>query len=246
MSKTWTEEKTNRLVEKLENIEEVSQEGLKNLAVQFDTTARSVGAKLRKMGYKVELASASNKSKWTNEQEAELVQLLNDKKGTLTYSELAAAFSGGEFTSKQVQGKILSMEMTDYVKESPKPEVQRKFSEGEEATFIKMAEEGASIEAIAEALNRTINSVRGKALSLSRQVEGFTIPAQTKSYAQVKTDPIQELGAGIANMTVQEIAEKSGKSERGIKTTLTRRKISCADYDGAKKAEKNAEKRAEA
>ena len=41
-------------------------------------------------------------------------------------------------------------------------------------------------------------------------------------------------------MTVEQIAESIEKTVRGVKTMLTRRGITCADYDGAKKAAKNA------
>ena len=41
-------------------------------------------------------------------------------------------------------------------------------------------------------------------------------------------------------MTVTEIADEIGKTERGVKTMLTRRGLTCANHDGAKKAAKNA------
>lgn len=242
MSKTWTEDRTNELTSLVDGVEEVSQALVKEIAEQLEVTPRSVGAKLRKMGYAVELASAAARSKWTESQESALRALVEDNAGKLTYGEIAAAFEGGEFSAKQVQGKILSMEMTGLVKETPKQEAQRTYTEDQENKFIAMAGEGASIEAIAEALGKTINSVRGKALSLSRQVEGFVIPTQASSHAKAKVDPIEALGAKLSGMTVAEIAESTGKTERGIKTTLTRRELTCADYDGAKKAAKRAEK----
>jgi hypothetical protein len=106
-----------------------------------------------------------------------------------------------------------------------------------------MNKDGASIEAIAEALGKSINSVRGKGLSLSRTVDGFKIPHQASSHAKAKEDAIEALGP-LAEMTVEQIAEKTGKTPRGIKTTLTRRALTCKDYDGAKKAEKRAQKEA--
>jgi hypothetical protein len=41
-------------------------------------------------------------------------------------------------------------------------------------------------------------------------------------------------------MSVAQIAEKIGKTERGVKTMLTRRGLKAADYDGAAKKEKAA------
>jgi transposase len=237
--KNWTDERTAQLVGMVAD-GVVSQDALKDMAVELDVTARSVGAKLRKMGYEVELASAAARSKWTDAEEAALRDLLQDHNGTLTYAEVAATLEDGKYSAKAVQGKVLSMEMTDYVKPTPKAEVERSYTAEQEATFIEMAAAGEYIEAIAEALGKTINSVRGKALSLSRQVEGFVSPTQETSHAKTKVDAIASLGDKIKTMTVDEIAEAVGKSARGIKTTLTRRALTCADYDGSKKAAKNA------
>lgn len=52
------------------------------------------------------------------------------------------------------------------------------------------------------------------------------------------------IGSRVESMTVSEIAEETGKSERGIKTYLTRRGVSTKDYDGAgkkKMAQQNAD-----
>ena len=45
----------------------------------------------------------------------------------------------------------------------------------------------------------------------------------------------------ISGMTVEAIAEAIGKTARGVKTMLTRRGLSAADYDGAAKAAKAAQ-----
>ena len=42
----------------------------------------------------------------------------------------------------------------------------------------------------------------------------------------------------IGSMGVEDIAEAIGKTARGVKTMLTRRGLSAADYDGAAKKEK--------
>ena len=49
---------------------------------------------------------------------------------------------------------------------------------------------------------------------------------------------MEALGEAIATMTVEQIAEASGKTERGMKTLLTRRGIKVADYDGFAKKQK--------
>lgn len=242
MAKNWTDERVTQLETIVAGIEEVSQELLKSAAEELEVSPRSVGAKLRKMGRAVELASAAGRTKWSETSEAGLRQLVTEQEGNMTYAELAAAFESGNYSAKAIQGKILSMEMTGFVKATPKVEVQRTYTPAQEATFEAMAKNGDSIEAIAEALDKSINSVRGKALSMSRQIEGFVIPTQASSHAQTKVDAYAELGDKITGMTVAEVAVAVGKTERGVKTTLTRRAITCADYDGAKKAAKKAEK----
>jgi hypothetical protein len=39
-------------------------------------------------------------------------------------------------------------------------------------------------------------------------------------------------------MNVEAIADEIGKTVRGVKTMLTRRGLTCADYDGAARKEK--------
>lgn len=235
---SWTEDRTNQLESLVERGVEVTQEQVHSIAEELDTTPRSIGAKLRKLGYEVEKASANIKRSWSEAEEGALRDFLNQHPNQYTYAEIAAVFAEGKFSPKAIQGKVLSMEMTGNVKPAEKVEAARTYTEDQEATFLNMANAGATIEEIAEALGKTIQSVRGKALSFIRTVEGFVMPKQATSQAKQKTDPLDALGNAIAGMTVEEIAEKIEKTARGVKTSLTRRGLVCADYDGAKKAEK--------
>jgi hypothetical protein len=70
------------------------------------------------------------------------------------------------------------------------------------------------------------------------------MPAQKESHAKAEADVVDTLG-DLSKLTVAQIAEKSGKTERGIKTLLTRRGLVASDYDGAAKKAKNAAKTAE-
>ena len=81
-------------------------------------------------------------------------------------------------------------ELTGSVKPAEKVEVARSYTDAEEAKFIAMAEKGAFIEDIAAALNKTVSSVRGKALSLTRKGQIAKIPAQKQSYAKESVDPV--------------------------------------------------------
>lgn len=245
---TWNETNTNSLIEAVAGVSFVSQDMLKELSESLETTTRSVGSKLRslikvgKISLEIQKAAEANKSAWSAEEEAELVAFLEANSGTMTYNEISVAFMAEKFTSKQVQGKVLSLEMTDLVKKAEKPAAKRTYTEEEEASFVNMAAQGDSLEAIAEAMSRPLQSVRGKALSLLREGKIAEIPEQAQSNAQARTDFLE--GVDVANLTVEEIAEQVGKSQRGIKNTLTRRAMTCKDYDGAKRFEKLEAKKA--
>jgi hypothetical protein len=72
------------------------------------------------------------------------------------------------------------------------------------------------------------------------------IPAQKESHAKESGDAVEALGDAIATMTVAEIAKAADKTERGVKTLLTRRGIKVADHDGAAKRAKAEGKAAKA
>jgi hypothetical protein len=239
---TWTDERTAQLENLVDKDTEVTQAEVHGIAVELDTTARSIGSKLRKMGYDVEKASATASRKWSDEEEDALREFLGQNNKSYTYAEIAAVFAEGKFTAKAIQGEVLSMEMTGNVKPAEKVEAVRSYTEDQEAQFLTLAEGGATIDVIAAALGKSEASVRGKALSFIRTIEGFTMPKQGESKATAKVDPLDALGDRIADMTVAEIAAEIDKTERGVKTSLTRRSLTCKDYDGAKKAAKNAEK----
>jgi DNA-binding NarL/FixJ family response regulator len=190
------------------------------------------------MGYDVELASARASRTFSADQEATLAAFVQDNSGQYTYAQIAENFAGGEFSAKSIQGKILSMELTGHVAPAPKVETVRTYSADEEAQFIAMVNNGDFVEAIAEALDRSVNSIRGKALSLLRSGEIDAIPRQEHTKGGAKEDPLADLG-DVSGMTVEEIAEAIGKTPRGVKTMLTRRGVSASDYDGAGKAAKS-------
>mgnify|MGYP000147352275 CR=1 FL=1 len=235
MSKiNWTEEKTAKLVE-LAGSGIVEQETLISIAETLETTPRSIGAKLRNMNYEVAKA-APRASAWTDEQAAALEALVNANPEELTYAEIAKTFAGGVFTPQQVQGKILSMELFGKIRKAEKKVPARLYTEDEEAKFISLAKGGATMEALTEALGKSISSIRGKALSLLRGGLIDSVPVQEHSVAQASADVLG--GIDVENLTVAEIAEAADRSERGIKSTLSRRGLTCKDYDGAAKRAK--------
>ena len=235
----WTDDRTRILTAMVENMDLISQDTVAAASIELDTTTRSISSKLRKMGYDVELAASAHKKAFTDEQADELASFVTKNSGEYTYADIASSYEGGKFTAKQVQGKILSMELTSHVKPAEKVEVARTYSTSEEATFLDLVSNGAFVEEIAEALGKSINSVRGKALSFLRSGDITSIPKQKESRAKANVDALTELG-DISAMTVEQIAESIDKTVRGVKTMLTRRGITCANHDGAKKAAKNA------
>ena len=237
----WSDERTAQLVS-LAGASPVSAETVNQAALALETSTRSVSSKLRKLGYEVaSLAKVSN-TKWSTSQANTLTEVLQANPNVYSYADLAENFFEGEFTAKQIQGKVLSLELTAHIKPAEKTEAVRTYTKDEEDMFLSLVETGNFVEDIAAKLNKSVNSVRGKALSLLRSGEITKIPAQRESHAKDTVDAVDALGAAIASMTVEQIATATNKTERGIRTLLTRRGIKCADYDGEAKRAKADEK----
>ena len=239
----WNEEREAELTEIVGSESPVSLETVASAAEQLGNSTRSISSKLRKMGFEVQSVADKAKS-FTDAEEEALTTFVNQNPGVYTYKEIAIQVMGSEDYAKKVQGKLLSLELTDKVKKAEPKETVKTYTDAEEATIVEMAGNGAYLEDIAEALGKPLNSVRGKCLSMLKS-HGITYPAQKNKKEAANTDAFADL-TDIETMTVAEIAEAVGKTERGVKVMLTHRGISASDYDGAKRAAKNAEKRAAA
>lgn len=232
----WNDERTAQLENGLDKASTVTKAQVAELAEALETSSRSVSSKLRKLGYDVELASATPKN-FSEEETDALREFVTENEGEYTYGEIAANFGSGKFNARQIQGKILAMELTGSVKATPRPETTKTYTDEEAAKVVELANAGKFIEDIADALGKSPASVRGKALSLLREEQISAMPKQRDVKGQAP-DSFEALD--IASMTVAEIVEKTGKSERGVKTMLTRRQLTAKDYDGAAKAAKKA------
>ena len=237
-TKNWSDEAVDQLMSIVGSQSPVSVESVERAAEQLGKTTRSIASKLRQLDREVASLAKEKTSAFTADEGADLADFVNANAGNLTYKEIAESFADGKFSAKQIQGKLLALELTGSVKPAEKVEVARTYTEAEEATFVRMAEAGSFIEDIAAKLNKTVASVRGKALSLTRKGQIAKIPAQKESHAKESVDPVTALGDKIATMTVAEIAAAVDKTERGLRTLLTRRGIKVADYDGAAKRAK--------
>lgn len=237
-TKKWSDEAVDQLMSIVGNESPVSVDAVERAATALGFTTRSIASKLRQLDREVASLAKEKTSKFSEDETADLAEFVMANAGNLTYAQIAENFADGKFTAKQIQGKLLALELTGMVKPAEKVEVARTYTEAEEAKFIAMADNGAFIEEIAQALNKTVQSVRGKALSLTRKGQIAKIPAQRESHAKETVDPVTALGDKIASMTVAEIAAAVDKTERGLRTLLTRRGIKVADYDGAAKKAK--------
>jgi predicted transcriptional regulator len=237
-TKNWSDEAVAQLMSIVGNESPVSVSKVEAASEQLGKTTRSIAAKLRQLDREVASLAKEKTSAFTADEGADLADFVAANAGNLTYKDIAESFADGKFTAKQIQGKLLALELTGSVKPAEKVEIARTYTEAEEATFVRMAEAGNFIEDIASKLNKSVASVRGKALSLTRKGQISKIPAQRESHAKESVDPVVALGDRIATMTVAEIAQAVDKTERGLRTLLTRRGIKVADYDGAAKKAK--------
>lgn len=243
-TKKWSDERVAKLVELAGEEVPVTAQTMENAATELDVTLLSVAAKLRKMGYEVASLAKAKAAAFTSDEAAALEDFINQNEGQLTYKQLAEQFADGKFNAKQIQGKVLALELTGSIRAADKVEVASKYSAEEEAKFIEMAAANAFIEDIAAALGREVASIRGKALSLTTKGLITKIPVQKNSTAKNSVDVFDAL-ADIATMTVEDIAAALDKTVRGVKTVLTRRGIKVANYDGAAKRAKAEAKKAE-
>ena len=199
----------------------VTEEIIENLMGEFDFPRRSVTAKLRKLGYDVPKKPGAAPV-FSAEETAELSEYLQSNSGNMTAEEISESFADGKFTARQINGKALSLEMTSHVKPAEKKVTPRTYSESEEEMISEMVEGGKYLEEIADAVSRTVNSVRGKLLSM-----GLKAPQRDKK--TTKSDPYEGI-EDMLDQTVEMLAENFDKTVRGVKTVLTRRGLACADY----------------
>lgn len=241
----WNEEREATLLKSVGSARPVTADAVVAAAQLLETTERSVSSKLRKMGHDVVSMAKDQSKKYSESEEQELIKFLKVNSGKYTYGEIAnLILKKNPRTAKQLQGKILSMELTDAVKATPVVEREKKYTEAETAKLLGLLAKGGFIEDIAEVMGKEVNSIRGKILSLSRTDDSIVIPKQRNYKSKDMVDPIEALD-DISSMTVEEIGKAIDKTPRGVKTMLTHRGLTCSDYDGAKRAEKIKEKEEE-
>jgi hypothetical protein len=199
----------------------ITEDIIESLCGEFEFPRRSVTAKLRKLGYDVPKKPGAAPV-FTAEETSSLAAYLESHSGSKTAEEIAADFADGQFTARQINGKALSLEMTQHIKPAEKKITPKTYTDAEEAKIASMVEKGAFLEDIADAVGKTANSVRGKLLSMG-------LKAEQKNKKGAKADPYEGI-EDMLDQSVEQIAESFGKTVRGVKTVLTRRGLSCSDY----------------
>lgn len=228
----WNEENTAQAEALAKTI--TAYGDLEGVAKEIGTSVRSLASKLRSLGYDVPKKTTT--PTFSDEQSEALTAFVEANAGNYTYGEIADNFAGGAFTAKQIQGKLLALELTGNVKPTVHEKAPSKYTAEQENTIISMANGGQSIEAIAEAVGAEVKSIRGKALSLLKAGSIQAIPhSTTPTKASTKADAFD--GIDVAASTIAELVEATGKTERGIKAMITRRGISCKDYTPKAKKE---------
>lgn len=231
----WTDESTAQLRALAEDAgSPVSYAAVESMAEEIGTSARSVASKLRSLDYAVE-AKGAKPSTFSAEDTEILGAFLNANSGKYNIHTLAETFMQGKYTSKQLQGKVLAMELSGTLAPTPKKEVPTKYSPEQEQKIASLAASGSFIEDIAEAMGADVKSIRGKLLSMLRKELIAEIPKSKNPPKDTKVDLFADLD--VASLTVAEIAAKIGKTDRGVKAMLTRRHLSAKDYAAKVKAE---------
>ena len=214
---------TDEMVARMESAasSEVNEALIQELCDEFEFPRRSVTAKQRKLGFEVPKKPGAAPVFSAEETEA-LSSFLSGNSGVHTAEEIAETFADGQFTARQINGKALSLEMTQHIKPAEKKVTPKTYTADEESTISSMVEGGSYLEEIAEAVGKTVASVRGKLLSM-----GLKAPQRDKKAS--KSDPYEGID-GLTDQTVEQLAAHFGKTVRGVKTVLTRRGLSAADY----------------
>lgn len=216
-------EYTDEMVARMNDVASsgVTEDIIESLVDEFEFPRRSVTAKLRKLGYDVPKKPGAAPVFSTDETEA-LAKFLEENSTSHTADEIASSFADGKFTSRQINGKALSLEMTSHIKPAEKKVTPKTYTAEQEEQISSMVEDSAFLEDIADAIGKPVNSVRGKLLSMG-------LKAEQREKKATKSDPYEGIDE-MLEQTVEELADHFGKTVRGVKTVLTRRGLAASDY----------------
>jgi len=198
----------------------VTESQIEALCKEFDFPRRSVTAKARKLGYDVP-KKPSEAPKFSTEETDALKSFLVSNSKVYTAEEIARDHFSN-FEPRQITGKALSLEMTQHIKPAEKKVAPKTYTDAQEAVIRDMVGNGAWLEDIAEKVGKSVNSVRGKLLSME-------LKAPQRDKKEAKKDAYAGIG-DLLDQTVEDLAAHFEKTTRGVKTVLARRKLACKDY----------------
>jgi hypothetical protein len=122
-AKKWSDENVATLLSTVGGASPVSVELVEAAAEKLGVTVRSVASKLRQLDREVASMAKEKIPAFSAEQGDALAKFVNDNAGEYTYKEIAERFlEAGAFSAKQIQGKLLALELTSKVKPAEKVE----------------------------------------------------------------------------------------------------------------------------
>jgi hypothetical protein len=119
----------------------VTEEIIEQLCTEFEFPRRSVTAKLRKQGFDVPHKPKAAPT-FTEAETEELRDFLEANDGVHTAEEIAEQIAGGKFTARQINGKVLSLELHTAIKPAEKKVAPRTYTATEEARISELVEGG--------------------------------------------------------------------------------------------------------
>ena len=131
-TKKWSTEAIETLMSVVGYESPVSVASVEAAAEKLGFTTRSIASKLRKLDREVASMAKEKTASFSEAEGAALAKFVNANAGQFTYKEIAAGFAEGKFSAKQIQGKLLALELTGSVKAAEKLEVAKTYSPLEE------------------------------------------------------------------------------------------------------------------
>lgn len=203
----------------MEFVDKLNNSDLMEDAVNF----RSLSAKLRFSGYKLETKPVKIGAKtFTEEDEAVILEMTSDPDNMPFLEDIAERLGKGV---KQVQGKLVSMRISGvYKKEKAVAEkAPRLFSEEDEAVILEMTSDENNlpfIEDIAERLGKEVKKLRGKLASM--KIRGIKTKNPAPGPKKVFTEEVKSKIAHMNNqgIKVPEIASKLGLNEISLRCQM--------------------------
>jgi hypothetical protein len=121
-NKKWSDEVVAKLTSLINGENPVSAATVASIATQLEVSERSVASKLRQLNIPVASLAKEKVAAFTAQEGEDLKNFVVNNAGQLTYKEIAEQFADGKFNAKQVQGKVLALELTGSVKATEKVE----------------------------------------------------------------------------------------------------------------------------